>query len=241
MKHKVSVWMFVANNSIYKVLLTIVLSVAIQTGLYWRLILQQGGQVSTLEYLIEQSYVKWAFGAAFLIITAIVCLTGCEFSSRIRYTLMRLPVPEQKFFYVQCVFNILCFVIFWGSQILSMLIGCVLYCYTSGEGRLYTQEIFLTFYRNDFFHSLLPMADITRWIRNLVLVAALGLTSAAVPVYQRQQRPPIVIFVLLGLVLLFFIRPMDNLLQDWLVSAAAVIAAGRSIVGSKACMREESL
>ncbi len=40
------------------------------------------------------------------------------------------------------------------------------------------QSLFLAFWRNDFLHSLLPLAEVSRWIRNGLMILAMGLVTA---------------------------------------------------------------
>ncbi len=241
MKAKKSAWMLVAHSTVYKVAAVLFVTIAVQTGLYWWVIRQHGGVAPSLEYMIEHSGVQLVSAAGFIIMAAILCLTGCEFSTRVRYTLMRLRVPEEQFFYAQCVFNIMYLIMFWAGQIAGIFICCAIYRCTAGEGAAAGQQVFFVFYCNEFWHSLLPMADIVRVFRNIIFVAAFGIASASVPVYQRQRKVPVWMIIVLSCVMIFFTGPMDTGNKDLITAAVAAVGGVISLSGSRACMREETI
>ena len=49
---------------------------------------------------------------------------------------------------------------------------------TAGEVYASPQRLFLAFYRIDFLHSLMPMAEAGKWLRNLLLLVAFGMEAA---------------------------------------------------------------
>lgn len=238
MKRKKSVWMLLAHSSIYKVAVILLGVLAVQCFLFW-FMLSKKGEVGTLEEMIEKSHTLWVCAAGFLLLTAALCLTGCELSNRPGYTIKRLSVTEQEFFISQSLYNCLCFVIFWAGQAMSALICSQLYLRFADTSVVTGQTVFLAFYRNNWWHSLLPMADVSRTIRNVVLVIALGISSAAVPVYQRRRRMALAGVALLVVVMLYFARPMGDFTNDMIVIVVSGTAAVMGIAGIRECIKEE--
>lgn len=87
-----------------------------------------------------------------------------------------------------------------------------------------SQTVFLAFYRVPFLHSLLPLADGWRYVRNAVLCAALGVCAAAFPVQQRQGNRGFAAVILTALTVLFFVQPVRSG-DFWLIGALVVITA----------------
>lgn len=242
MKDKKSVWMLIAHSSIYKVVAVIAAAIAVQGIMFWLELSKDDityGELRALEQVIDDAHMLWICAGGFLIVTAVLCLTGCEFGNRAGYTLSRLAMTERELFASQIIYNALCYVIFWAGQVVSTLICSLLYLRFADANVVNDQVIFLTFYQNDFWHNLLPMADVSRMVRNLVLVIALGIGTAAVPVFQRRRRMPLVIVVLIALIVMYFTRHMGDLTNDMLVIAIAGAAAVRGIVAVKDCLKEE--
>ena len=48
--------------------------------------------------------------------------------------------------------------------------------------------MFLAFWRSEYLHALLPMADSALWIRNGLLLISLGLAAAIFPYKQRRGK-----------------------------------------------------
>lgn len=242
MRDKKSVWMLIVHSSIYKVIAVIAAVIAVQSVLFWLQLSKNDiivGELRTLKQVIEDSHVLWICAAGFLLMTASLCLTGCEFGSRQGYMINRLSVSEKQVFITQAVYNAMCFFIFWAGQVTAALVCCMNYLRFADPSVVNEQILFLSFYQSDFWHNLLPMADVSRTIRNIVLVIALGIGSAAVPVFQRRRRMPLVIVVLLALVILFFTRPMGDFTNDMMVIGIAAAAGLRGVVAAHGCMKEE--
>lgn len=62
-------------------------------------------------------------------------------------------------------------------------------------GIVVSQVIFLAFYRSDFLHSLFPMAEACNWVRNALLLLALG-ADAAGRAGRKRQAAQVALFLL---------------------------------------------
>ena len=56
-------------------------------------------------------------------------------------------------------------VIFWAAQVLFVLLLCRVYLAKADPACVNAQTVFLAFYRQKFLHSLLPLAETSRWVR----------------------------------------------------------------------------
>ena len=180
MKKHSSVLMLVTRSTIYRVLGLLIVMAAAEAGLFW-LRLQQGaidGNFS-LEAVISESRLTWACAAIFLFVTAVLSWGSSTVSGA--YTSARLSIPSKMVFLWQCVYNILCYLIFWMVQILVMIALCRVYEAQAPAEFVSNQTVFLAFYRSDFLHSILPFEDTWCWVRNLALVMALGICASRCP------------------------------------------------------------
>ena len=66
-----------------------------------------------------------------------------------------------------------------------------------------SQTIFLAFYRSELLHSLIPLEEISRWVRNGVMALGLGACAALEPFLQRRKELPWEILAPVSLALLF--------------------------------------
>lgn len=144
-----------------------------------------------LERTLSRSHLQIPFAVVFLLLVVCLCLTGCEFSGKQGYTLRRLGVTEYRVFLWQSVYNCACFLLLWAWQTVVVYILCRLHTNFAPEEAKNSQTLMLAFYRTDFLHNLLPLRDVSRWIRNVFLVVLLGFGCAYFPLKQRKGSFPI--------------------------------------------------
>ena len=102
--------------------------------------------------------------------------SGCKSS----YTLLRLKVSKKRQFAAKTVYNFLCLMMVFAVQILTAFVICRVYEAKLPSELVSPQYLFLTFYRNEFLHCILPMADWGKWICNFLLLLALAMDAAYV-------------------------------------------------------------
>ena len=97
MKRYLSVFEMITRSSFYKVLMVLLAMAVAQFGMFY-LQLQESleGTVSNLEALIDQSHYTIILGVAYLLITVLLVLHGCNLGSVQGYTLQRLKISEKK-------------------------------------------------------------------------------------------------------------------------------------------------
>ena len=148
--------------------------------------------------------------------------------SRYGYTLRRLQIPETRVLLWSGVCNALCFACVWCVQLMASVGTAALHAADAryAEG---AQGIFVDFYRSEFLHGLLPLADGYLWVRNVVFVLALGVLTAYMQLGLRRKNGGrrLALVVLTGLMLL--VLPVgfgSGRTAGILQSVAALFAAG---------------
>ena len=224
MKKHLSVFMLMARSSIYKVISVLMLMAVAEWGLFYRRLAQ--GVMSdchNLEIVVDDSRIAWVFGVAFLLITIFLCQTGCGFSSKTGYTLQRLSISERMVFVWQSIYNVMCYCLFWFTQILIVFGLCSLYVNMAPKGYVTNQTVFLAFYRNDFLHSLLPMEDVGFWVKNVLSVLSMGICSAHYPMAQRRGKKIQEVMFLTACVFVFFLGELGEYLAPSVVICCCLL------------------
>ena len=190
MRQYFSVLMIAARSTIYKILALLLLMTAVETALFWRLLRRAPtGELYSLQELFRVSGIPFVSGAAFLLLCAILCMVGYEVSgSRTRYTIQRLSVSEERATLLMGAYNMVCLFVFWAVQLLAVLLLCRLYMGHMDPMYYNDQSIFIAFYNNSFLHSLLPLDETSRYIRNAIIFFTLGISLACLSLKQRRGQ-----------------------------------------------------
>ena len=196
MKKVLSVFELLVRNTIYKVLMVLVAAGVVEIVSFWNRMLEQlalqsqpagaGVGGNSLELIVESSNQYGWYTVTFVLITAILGFSTCNFGSVQSYTLKRLRVSEWELFWIQSIYNFLCYVLLMGVQLGFLLI--MGYLYVTHNMDATNQTLFLAFYRNDFMHSILPMEEWLRLFINFILYAGMAVTAASVPYFSRNKK-----------------------------------------------------
>ncbi len=227
MKQHFSVLMLAARGTIYKVIGILLLLVVSEAALFYRMLIKlRAGEQYGLEQVFSDSRIPLACGICFLLLCAVLSLNGCElFGSKVRYTMQRLSITERTAVFWNCVNNIICFVVFWGVQLAVVFVLCRFY--TAAMANVSGQTIFLAFYRSGFLHSLLPLEELSLYIRNILLILGLGITSACFSFRQRHNQKGVAIIALALITVAAFPRDMGSLENDIMIGILTLgITAG---------------
>lgn len=222
MKRHLSVLMLFVRSTIYKAAALALLSGAVEAALFafaaWRL---RGGPPG-LETVFAASFVPLGSALFFLLLCALLCFTGCDaLGSRPGYTLRRLRISERQTVGWAILCSTVCFLVFWAAQLLTALLLCRFYL-ASAEPALRGQTIFLAFYRVPYLHSLLPLRDTGRAVRDLALLAGLGVTTACFSLRQRRGEHRLEPLLLAAVVCVAFAQPMASFGSDLLLTLIAL-------------------
>ena len=154
-------------------------------------------------------------------------LTGSELVTALR-VIFSLGLVACQLLLWSGVCNALCFACVWCVQLMASVGTAALHAADAryAEG---AQGIFVDFYRSEFLHGLLPLADGYLWVRNVVFVLALGVLTAYMQLGLRRKTGGrrLALVVLTGLMLL--VLPVgfgSGRTAGILQSAAALFAAG---------------
>lgn len=194
-----SVWALLAKSSFIKVLAVVFLLAAAETVLFCDTL--RGDGIASLEVQIEESGARYLFLAALGAVFFILVRTEKTLDTAGRYTMMRLLIAGERLFAVKTAYNVLCLLVLFAAQ--TVLVFWFAYVYgrtpkmqSMEDVRVVvSQVIFMAFYRSDFLHSLFPMAETGNWVRNALLLLALG-ADAAGRAGRKRQAAQVALFLL---------------------------------------------
>ncbi len=230
-KQHLSVLMLATKSTIYWVLGLVVFMAAVQ-GMLFHLAL---GKISPdlpqrLEEVVNTSRIVAVSGFCFVGLCTVLSLTGSEFGgSKVGYTLKRLSVRERTTALWWAGYNALCFSFFWASQTVIAFFLCRTYVGRMDPSLVTDQTVFLAFYRNNFLHSLLPLAETSRFLRNTVFALCLGICASSFSWRQRRGKFGMAVFALAHFVLVTFSKPLGSLESDIFTSIVALVLAAPSL------------
>lgn len=236
MKKVLSVFELLTRNTIYQILLVLVAMGAMEIyrfSVKMQELLNLGMQADyragySLEQIVELSDIDGWFGLAFVFVTVILCLNTCNLGSVQSYTIKRLQLTETQIFWIQSVYNAMCFILLWGVQ-LFLLLG-MSYLFLVQEVETTNQTVFLAFYRNDFMHSILPMEEGMRWLANICMILSISVATAAVPFLQRRGKFAIEAVIVAGILIVGFSKELGDVtvyIMMFIAMNIALIAGSR--------------
>ena len=147
------------------------------------------------ENVLTGSHVALAALAGYVLLCLWVFLICSGTGSRGDYTLDRLGLRRGEVFFLHWLSMTAGFLCFWGAQTGAALGLCFLWSRLGPETLQSPQTFLLAFYRDSFFHALLPLADTVIYVRNLCFCAALGAAAATA---ARKPSPGFYCIALLG-------------------------------------------
>ena len=219
MRKYLSIFELFARNTIYKILLVLLAMGTAQIALFRRAMSEwismdyydldfQAIEHYSLEYVVDQSKSEVVMGIAFVLMTAILCWSGCNIGSKSSYTVQRLQVTEKGIFLLQSIYNSFCYVMLFAAQIMVFIIQSALYVRQSEN--VTNQTVLLAFYRCEFMHSILPLEGTMRWTINVLILLGCGVLAAVFTYLQRRGKLAWSLLVLVAGVLLGFIQELGN-------------------------------
>ncbi len=164
-----------------------------------------------------------------LLISFLLCRIFCERGSRCGYTLMRLRVTERGIFVCHAIYAAVIYLLFYAAELLLSYAVCLYYLQHAPAEYVGPQTLFLAFYRSNYLHSLLPLADIAVWVRNGFLYLALSLAAAEFPCRQRRRHFGGSILALCVCTLVFFIREIGDAFNSFAVIFCSLCCIASSI------------
>lgn len=235
MRKHLSVLALMARQTIGKVLALLAIMAAAETALFaWamsqgltRIIMDDMTCPAPVEDLFDFAKIGWVYRIAMALLFTVLLLGGTELKgSRLRYTLQRLRISEEAAVLWQSGYHILCLLLLWAVQAALALGFCLWYAGTLDPAYVSGQSAFLAFYRSGFLHGLLPLADVSRWVRAFAAAVTLGITAAVFSYHQRHGRKGIAGFVALALTLGSYATSPGESGVDWGLFIMFVLMVG---------------
>lgn len=231
MRKNLSVFMLAARSSIYRITaILFIMTAAESVLLYYGLKTIRDQQVSyTISEVVSHGKIPLIFGVTFLVICLCLALTGCEFSgSKLRYTVQRLSVREEVTVHWWTLYNAAVLFIFWTLQAAIVFGFSKIYMQYINPEYTSNMSIFIAFCDNEFLHSLLPVVETSRYIRNIVLVLTLAETIAVFSYRMRHDKKDLNMIVLIMLTFTGFKGAMGRFSADVCIIIVALVLAGFS-------------
>jgi len=164
----------------------------------WVLFARVNDSMQCFGDLLQLAHFPKLFALSFGVMALFIILQNSAFrNEKSGYTLRRLPIGEWTVTLLWAVIYFFCFVILWAAQLALIYGFWRMYCsaHTVLSPGL---ELFVEFYAEPFLHSLLPLADVTRWLRMLFWLPALSFGLAAFGFCHRRGKfrvEPLVLLV----------------------------------------------
>lgn len=237
MKRYISVFEMIIRSSFYKVLGILASLSVLELGTFYIAMQQPLASIQpNLEELVDQSHFMYMFAIAYLLITVVLVLSGTNIGSMQGYTLQRLRIKEKKVFLLQCIYNILCYVLLWATQVGVLLAASNYYMTHKTDAILTNQTVFLAFHRNDFMHSILPIQDTLNWVLLFAIIVCTGSFAAD---FTRMQRRGKVAWILIIFVAIAFVSFPRGLEEEPIILIIGMIAYSAFICLRNIFYREE--
>lgn len=202
-KQIASTWMVASRALVGKLLVILAVMAAVQMGLFLvqldeiRNLPQDSGTEMTFSSLLNRAGTDKLFFAALTAVTAICAMQGCRFSGKNIYTLQRLPLGELRTTILWSLVYLACYIILWAGQLAAVYGLWQMYVRTMGSGNP-GLELFVAFYSSSFLHTLLPLAEVSRWLAMTGYGVTLAWSAACFGFFQRRGRIRAELLLLIG-------------------------------------------
>ena len=244
MKKYLSVFGLYARSSVYRVLGVLAVMGLAEAGLFLRKLqtaladynnpqgideFGRGPELLHFEEILDGCHIPLCFMLAFILITVFLCLPGTEFQSKTGYTLRRLSVSERRVLFIQWAYNMAVYVIILAVQALICFCLGLVYIQEAPAELVNNQTVFLAFYRSEFLHALLPLAEAGMWLRNAFLVIGLGFAAAEFSYNQRRKGYGVAIVTLGLFTILSFRTEMGSFSSIFITMIVVATYVGNAV------------
>ncbi|MBQ9765600.1 MAG: hypothetical protein IJW18_05345 [Lachnospiraceae bacterium] len=212
------------KSSLYKILALIVEMTIIEFFIFYYII-DKGQNFAESELMITKAYIPYTFLAMLAIAFMVLCFSEKGLDKKSGYTIQRMRISKKRFFVIKTIYNVFCIVLLFVVQTLVAIVLIRNHNVELIKGEHEYQQLFLAFYRNDFLHSLFPMAEVLRWIRNVLLVLALGMQAAV-----SEKKSHVGDFCLISLTVSWFSIGMGTSVMDVFCYIAYLIVIAVALV-----------
>lgn len=182
MKEKLGISMTAVRPLLWKVILLLVLTAAVQLFLGYRAAATlPGNTVESFSQFLSRCHTGLVAMAGLLVLLVILALQGCQFSGHwVTGTLQRLPIGEGAITAVYGLTHLGFLVLYWAVEVFVMV---ALYWF---YGKSLGFPLVVAAYTTPFFHSLLPLSDWLRLLLSVLWALALASCTASFGFFQRR-------------------------------------------------------
>ena len=182
MKEKLGISMTAVRPLLWKVILLLVLTAAVQLLLGYRAAATfPGNTVESFSQFLSRCHTGLVAMAGLLVLLVILALQGCQFSGHwVSGTLQRLPIGEGTITAVYGLTHLGFLVLYWAMEV---FVTAALYWF---YGKSLGFSLVVAAYTTPFFHSLLPLSDWLRLLLSVLWVLALASCTASFGFFQRR-------------------------------------------------------
>ena len=234
MKQRFSVWTL-ALRPVFLPLLLLLSAAGAAQYLFFRRALSaavrrlgagQGLQYAfSFETLVEDGPSALILGIVFLLAALLFFFAaGDTAGGRVNDTLGRLAVPEKEIHLWWSALFALLFLLIAVWQILLLFAMLALWLRSPLGAYAGGHPYLLACWRSPLLHSLLPLGDLTRWLRNLILSPCLGLCLSVGAYFNRRGRRTLLPLWPIGLTMAFFVQETASFGTDLLLTVLVLLS-----------------
>lgn len=231
MKKKLSVFNLIARHSLVWVISVLVLVVISNCVVF---LTQLNPDYVSLYREFDRMPMYLVCAIGLILLTLVLCLPMTDRGGRQNYFLHRLELEPRKIFLNHALYNALCYGLFYMVQALTF-VGLCAVVQRMHPDRFTHQTIFVTAYQSGLIHSFLPLGDWLLNLSNLVIIAMLGICTAALPTRNRSRKMSITTFVAVFLALIVvYLQTIDVGALDITTRIIALFCSGWCVLVSVA-------
>lgn len=227
-----TLFLLLLRQSAWKVFEILVCLAGIQIGIF--LLLAPESRVYSLAFTLKtvQSALLLPLVLAWILFWAVLLLSGRHGA----YTLYRLTPSPRALLLWQGLCNTFLCLLFWAAETLVLVLLCQLYLAQGGYAG--PQTLYLATWQNSLFHTLLPLDEPLRWLRNLCLCLGMGLTAACGSAQLRRGKKPLALPIQFCLATALIVQPTVSLASELLLLLVAALPPSFALMNLY-CSREE--
>lgn len=181
MKEKLGISMTAVRPLLWKVILLLVLTAAVQLFLGYRAAATISVGTMDFSQFLSRCHTGLVAMAGLLVLLVILALQGCQFSGHwVSGTLQRLPIGEGTITVIYGLTHLGFLVLYWAMEV---FVTAALYWF---YGKSLGFPLVVAAYTTPFFHSLLPLSDWLRLLLSVLWLLALASCTASFGFFQRR-------------------------------------------------------
>ena len=236
MKQIGAVCMAASKQLLWKLVLIASAMSAAQAALFSGL--QMEGRIHFGDRL-QYAHIPKLFALAVILMALFIILQGGQFGGgKNSDTLRRLPISEWSITLLWALVYLICFVVLWAVQLTMIFVLWHMYCGAEVVSAP-ELELFVEFYAEPFLHTLLPLAEITRWLRMVLWLPAVSFSLSAFGFCHRRGKFRVEAMILLSVGLGFMGTGMGSAALDLAIMILSVVLIGSSAYGMWRISNEE--